>query len=180
MTAYFITWLAWSELAAVNVLGSLFSMSKHAKLCRSAILAAAVMVAVPAISHAQVVISGGSGGTISIGGSSLSTGTAAKEGAPKMVSADSLAKLRTYAKTKSPVVVIDGAVTTLKALQALPDSQIVSAVFQQSDAEVRHYGDKAKNGVLIFKTGKATTGEEAKKAEGTGKTGTFQFQIQEK
>jgi hypothetical protein len=143
-------------------------------------LVSTVMVT-PSVSHAQATISiGGGGGTIQARSVKVEKDEAGKPGS---VSADSFTVIRNFAKNKQPVIVINGMVADLKALNALEAKQITSIKLQEGEAEVKHYGKQAENGVLIVRTGK-DSGEKEKDGpkEGTlklkdGQSGEFKGNI---
>jgi len=69
------------------------------------------------------------------------------------LSADSIAALKRFAKAKLPLIIINDSVKTAKAFDALPAEKIASVELKNSAADLKYYGDKAKNGVLVIKTG---------------------------
>jgi predicted Abi (CAAX) family protease len=74
-------------------------------------------------------------------------------GTSKPMTADSLAKVKKFAAEKKPLLMIDGKLGTVKALEALKVNQVSSAKWAvASTGDAKYYGDKAKNGVLTVIT----------------------------
>ena len=106
--------------------------------------ALALMVTAPAVGRAQVVI-----GADPVAGPPNMTPAPIEEKivGGTLISADSLKALKAFVAAKTPMVTIDGKMSTPKAFAALKQVSTVTLTMP-SEGDLRYYGDKAKNGIL--------------------------------
>jgi len=128
------------------------------------IFSAAVAFA-PMALHAQ-------GMVLSVGGApnqQNATDTTAK---PKGLDSDSLTKLRKFAQTKNPIIVLDDSVVSTKTFVAIPLARIASVeLTEASEGDIKFYGNKAQNGILTIKTKPATPDAAKDKSKGRRRQG---------